>query len=533
MPTKTFFCYAHEDEAFLKKLKSHLSPLERDGLIQMWHDRDINAGFDWKREISEQLNAAQIILLLVSPNFISSDYCYSTEMKRALERQEQGEVYAIPIILRPTDWQHTPLGRLQALPKDGKPITLWDNRDEAYLDIAKGLRKTVSDREKTPIHVQYFSEEAHRQKIERLAVELRHYDIHPLYLPDVEDLYEENHLVRSLRDDLVADLSECLLSADNDEKQMTYETLDTFFKEQIDLDLFFQRDLQTAKNAAIYLLVTLVKQRYYDLTRYILGESKGQSDVLKIYPELAQFENEEGLIPFGTPHFVPAGVGGGVYYKDHVVHYHQFLRRNFTANLNFSFLNALVEYYKSHRDQFVAVAIDHFRLMPKEAFRQMFEKDRSFGPPLALPSLDDPQAVGLTIRRLMPRFIPLYNYERTEFYWSLSEGYKAFQVEEVYSLDHLPDTGKEYVLVRSIHSLRDIKNHEFIHLDGSVLVYLRNQYPERYEKTIKDEIQRVREIKVFRIDGKISDNDWSKLVGYFYQQNIMVAEYLNPNFLNT
>lgn len=216
-----------------------------------------------------------------------------------------------------------------------------------------------------------------------------------------------------------------------------------------------------------------------------------------------------------------------------MIHYHQFLRRNFTGNPNFPFLDALVQYHKNHRDQFVAVAIDHFRLTPKEAFRQMFEKDRSFGPPLALASLDDPQAIGLTIRKLMPRFIPLYHYERTEFYWSFSEGYKTFQIEEVYSLDHLPDTSKEYILARSVHSLRDIKKHEFIHLDGSIQVYLRDQYPKRYEKTIKDEIQRVRKIKVFRIDGKISDNDWSKLIGYFYQQNTMVAEYLNPNFLNT
>src|SRR3954452_17283866 len=89
MPVKIFFCYAHEDEPLLNKLELHLRPLQRQGLIDVWHDRDISAGTEWEREISEQLNTAQIILLLVSPDFMASDYCYSVEMKRALERHEQ------------------------------------------------------------------------------------------------------------------------------------------------------------------------------------------------------------------------------------------------------------------------------------------------------------------------------------------------------------------------------------------------------------------------------------------------------------
>ena len=82
MPVKIFFCYAHEDEQLLKKLKSHLIPLQRQGLIDVWHDRDISAGTDWGQRIKEQLNDAQIILLLVSPDFMVSDYCYGIEMQR-------------------------------------------------------------------------------------------------------------------------------------------------------------------------------------------------------------------------------------------------------------------------------------------------------------------------------------------------------------------------------------------------------------------------------------------------------------------
>src|SRR2546429_9932386 len=101
MSVSIFFCYAHEDEALLNKLKTHLRPLQRQGLIDVWHDRDISAGTEWEREISQHLNSAQVILLLVSPDFMFSEYCYGIEMKRAMERHEHGEARVIPIICLP------------------------------------------------------------------------------------------------------------------------------------------------------------------------------------------------------------------------------------------------------------------------------------------------------------------------------------------------------------------------------------------------------------------------------------------------
>src|SRR6266699_5120082 len=98
MPVKMFFCYAHEDEALLKKLKTHLKLLQRQHLIDIWHDRDISAGTEWEREISHHLNTAQVILLLISPDFMDSDYCYGVEMKRAIERHERGEALVIPMM---------------------------------------------------------------------------------------------------------------------------------------------------------------------------------------------------------------------------------------------------------------------------------------------------------------------------------------------------------------------------------------------------------------------------------------------------
>ncbi len=144
MSVTIFFCYAHEDEALLNKLKAHLRPLQRQGLIDVRHDRDINAGTEWEQEIKKHLNEANVILLLVSPDFMDSDYCYSIEMQRALERHQRGEARVIPIILRHVYWQGI-LGTLQALPTDAKPAmsSLWYNVDEALFDITEGIRKVV------------------------------------------------------------------------------------------------------------------------------------------------------------------------------------------------------------------------------------------------------------------------------------------------------------------------------------------------------------------------------------------------------
>src|SRR5438067_1050745 len=125
---KLFYCYAHKDEGLRDKLARHMAVLRREGLIDEWSDHEIQPGTDWDHEVETQLNTADIILLLISPDFIHSNYCYSKEVKRALERQKAKEAYVIPIILRPVDWEETPIGKLQALPKGAKPITLWANQ---------------------------------------------------------------------------------------------------------------------------------------------------------------------------------------------------------------------------------------------------------------------------------------------------------------------------------------------------------------------------------------------------------------------
>ena len=146
MAVTIFFCYAREDELLLEKLKTHLRPLKYQGLIDVWYDRHILAGAEWKSEISRHLNKAQIILLLVSPDFMNSDYCYGIEMKRAMERHEAGEAQVIPIILRPVYWIESPFGKLQALPVDATPVmsSKWHNIDEAFFNIAEGISQVIN-----------------------------------------------------------------------------------------------------------------------------------------------------------------------------------------------------------------------------------------------------------------------------------------------------------------------------------------------------------------------------------------------------
>ena len=149
-PLEVFFSYAHEDETLRDKLAKQLQMLVRQGIIAAWHDRQISAGTEWADQISQHLNTARMILLLISSDFIASDYCYDVELKWALDRHNAGEARVIPIILRPTDWQSAPFGKLQALPKDAKPITTWANEDEAFLDVARGIRRVAEELGRNP-----------------------------------------------------------------------------------------------------------------------------------------------------------------------------------------------------------------------------------------------------------------------------------------------------------------------------------------------------------------------------------------------
>lgn len=141
---KVFLSYSHIDEAFKEKLDVHLAPLKRSEKIETWNDRKLMPGDSFDEEINKHLNEDEVIILLISADFINSDYCYMIELPKALERRKQGEAIVIPIILRPCLWKETPLKNIQMLPKDAKPVSKYSDEDDAYLEIAESINDIIN-----------------------------------------------------------------------------------------------------------------------------------------------------------------------------------------------------------------------------------------------------------------------------------------------------------------------------------------------------------------------------------------------------
>lgn len=144
-PLEIFFSYAHADEVLMNDVRRQLIVYERNGRILKWHDRMIPAGTEWHNQIDRRLEAAQVILLFMSPHFIESRYCYEIEGQAALRRHNTGEARVVPIVLRSCAWEETPFGSLQALPRDARPISRWPDSDEACLDAARGVMRAVDE----------------------------------------------------------------------------------------------------------------------------------------------------------------------------------------------------------------------------------------------------------------------------------------------------------------------------------------------------------------------------------------------------
>jgi hypothetical protein len=144
-PLNLFYSYAREDLSLRIALERHLAVLQRQGVIAGWHDQEISAGAEWAGEVDEHLRTADIILLLISSDFLSSDYCYDVELQRAMQRHDAGAARVIPVLLRAVEWKGAPFGKLQAVPTGAVPVTSWDNRDEAFADIAGAIRRAATE----------------------------------------------------------------------------------------------------------------------------------------------------------------------------------------------------------------------------------------------------------------------------------------------------------------------------------------------------------------------------------------------------
>lgn len=138
-----FISYAHADEELKKELDKHLKMLKRSGKVETWHDRELIAGQEWNEVIMSELSKANIILLLISIDFNASDFIWDKELASAMKRHEEGTAHVVPVILRKCEWSNLPYAKLQAVPRNGKPVTEYVNRDEAFTEIAIGVEKLV------------------------------------------------------------------------------------------------------------------------------------------------------------------------------------------------------------------------------------------------------------------------------------------------------------------------------------------------------------------------------------------------------
>ena len=140
---KVFISYSHKDEAAKDRLLVHLKLLERQGKIAPWNDRLIRPGEDWNAEIKQALHDSDLIVFLLSPDAIASDYIWDKEIETAMERHENKTARIIPIVLQACEWKHTPLKGLQGLPRDGKPVNSFPNPEDAWAKIAAEIRAVV------------------------------------------------------------------------------------------------------------------------------------------------------------------------------------------------------------------------------------------------------------------------------------------------------------------------------------------------------------------------------------------------------
>lgn len=146
-PIDIFFSFAHEDEQWMDAVRKQLVLFDRQKRINKWYDRMLTPGESWKDKIDHHIHHAAIVLLFVSPDFFASDYCYEIELKEALQQHKDGRTVVIPIIVRPCKWDTAPFAKLQALPSDGRPLSRWEDKDEACLDVANGIMKLVAELE--------------------------------------------------------------------------------------------------------------------------------------------------------------------------------------------------------------------------------------------------------------------------------------------------------------------------------------------------------------------------------------------------
>jgi len=263
-----FFAYSREDSKLRERLDKHLSGLKRRNYINTWYDGQIDAGTEWEKEIDYALSKADIILLLISADFIASDYCYEVEMRKAISRHEKGDAVIIPVMLHPCDWTDLPFSKIQGLPQNGKAVssTEWKNPEFALNEVAKSIKDTVGNLRKT------------KNKQLRAVNEVLHEKDHELRitLEQLDELQLEQEILRETIQNLQTETNS--LESDKTQLEIAITELDSAFK---DREVSFQK---------------LTKSEQTELNKIKSEKQKTASELSKLHDDLNKLEVKKANI---------------------------------------------------------------------------------------------------------------------------------------------------------------------------------------------------------------------------------------------
>jgi hypothetical protein len=286
-------------------------------------------------------------------------------------------------------------------------------------------------------------------------------------------------------------------------------------------------DLEYLKRLATYYVAMLLLRRN-ESVKEVIDAELSTSEVLRVYPELEERLDDDGLLVVDEDLSL---MDAGIDYKNHILHYHQFFRNGYHGSPSSDFLWRFRQYHSESnaRNKF-RIAIDHRRLMPKEAYAEMIQLSQWFGPEFGQDKLDDPEVVGLAVvKRDEPDLFRLLgsadsSLDRTEFFWKRKDRVKTLEIEEISTGGHLFDS---YHLNKYVHSERDMRDQRLRHFDGALKCYTKDRYAKRLSLYMPHEERCLRKIKLFRIDGNVDPERWLDMIGHFYWGNEMVLEYFD------
>ncbi|MGE4517223.1 MAG: hypothetical protein AB7D96_10230 [Arcobacteraceae bacterium] len=363
-----------------------------------------------------------------------------------------------------------------------------------------------------------------KNELETLSKECRNLNVFPIFLQRYLYASSTNPIVKPLNL-LVNEGYEYLSIMDTEEIKRLVMTLPSGIRMQVEFDDFTNfTDEEYLKRIALYHIVHKLSMLYNDFEK-IIKTNLEKNIVLSTYPELANKLDKDGLLVLDQDFELH---DSGIIYKDHVLHYHQFLRRGYTSNPNFDFLGRFLSYYHTtNKINGFRIAIDMQRIMPKAYLQHLIECDAWFGPNFDAKKLDDQYSVGLTVKkRIKPSIFDLTNnLDRTEFLWTYKDDIKTFEIEEISDAEYKFD---RFYFNKYIHAERDIQKKQLRHFDGAVKVYT-HEYDKRLKSQLPNEYIAPIKIKLFRIDGNIDIDKWIDLISHFFKGNEMILEYFDPN----